>query len=160
MTASVLVLVSRRRLKGLGDDQFARCRPDGMIKDAMPTDLTVILQHRPGELARLGEITGEAGVSIRGLAAFTGVGRGVVHLLLDDDTVARAREALERAGMGVADQREVLVADIEDRPGALGELARQLAEANINVELAYTTFGGVKVVIASDDLPSARSTLA
>jgi hypothetical protein len=126
----------------------------------MPTDLTVILEHRPGELARLGEITGEAGVSIRGLAAFTGEGRGVVHLLLDDDTVARAREALERAGMGVADQREVLVADIEDRPGALGELARQLAEANINVELAYTTFGGVRVVIASDDLASARSALA
>ena len=126
----------------------------------MPTDLTVILEHRPGELARLGEITGEAGVSIRGLAAFTGEGRGVVHLLLDDDTVARAREALERAGMGVADQREVLVADVEDRPGALGELARQLAEANINVELAYTTFGGVKVVIASDDLASARSALA
>ena len=126
----------------------------------MPTDLTVILEHRPGELARLGEITGEAGVSIRGLAAFTGEGRGVVHLLLDDDTVARAREALERAGMGVADQREVLVADIEDRPGALGELARQLAEAHINVELAYTTFGGVKVVIASDDLASARSALA
>ena len=125
----------------------------------MPTDLTVILEHRPGELARLGEITGEAGVSIRGLAAFTGEGRGVVHLLLDDDTVARAREALERAGMGVADQREVLVADMEDRPGALGELARQLAEANINVELAYTTFGGVKVVIASDDLASARSAL-
>jgi hypothetical protein len=126
----------------------------------MPTDLTVILEHRPGELARLGEITGEAGVSIRGLAAFTGEGRGVVHLLLDDDTVARAREALEQAGMGVADQREVLVADIEDRPGALGELARQLAEANINVELAYTTFGGVKVVIVSDDLASARSALA
>ena len=126
----------------------------------MPTDLTVILEHRPGELARLGEITGEAGVSIRGLAAFTGEGRGVVHLLLDDDTVARAREALERAGMGVADQREVLVADIEDRPGALGELARRLAEANINVELAYTTFGGVKVVIASDDLASARFALA
>ena len=126
----------------------------------MPTDLTVILEHRPGELARLGEITGEAGVSIRGLAAFTGEGRGVVHLLLDDDTVARAREALERAGMGVADQRKVLVADIEDRPGALGELARQLAEANINFELAYTTFGGVRVVIASDDLASARSALA
>ena len=126
----------------------------------MPTDLTVILEHRPGELARLGEITGEAGVSIRGLAAFTGEGRGVVHLLLDDDTVTRAREALERAWMGVADQREVLVADMEDRPGALGELARQLAEANINVELAYTTFGGVKVVIASDDLASARSALA
>jgi hypothetical protein len=50
----------------------------------MPTDRTVILEHRPGELARLGEVAGEAGVSIRGLAAFTGEGSGVVHLLLDD----------------------------------------------------------------------------
>jgi hypothetical protein len=125
----------------------------------MPTDLTVILEHRPGELARLGEITGEAGVSIRGLAAFTGEGRGVVHLLLDDQAVARCREVLEGAGMGIADQREVLVAAIEDRPGALGELTRQLAEANVNIELAYTTFGGVKVVIVTDDLTSARAAL-
>jgi len=44
---------------------------------------------RPGELARLGEVTGEAGVTIHGLAAFTGEGRGVVHVLLDDDAVNR-----------------------------------------------------------------------
>ena len=72
-----------------------------------------------GGLARLGEITGEVGVSIRGLAAFTGEGRGVVHLLLDDQAVARRREALERAGMGIADQREVLVVDIVIGPAPL-----------------------------------------
>ena len=38
----------------------------GKIEYAMPTDLTVILEHRPGELARLAEITGEAGVTIHG----------------------------------------------------------------------------------------------
>ena len=119
----------------------------------------MILEHQPGELARLGEITGEVGVNIRGFAAFTGEGRGVVHVLLDDQAVTRCREALERAGMGVADQREVLVVDIEDRPGALGELTRQLAEANVNIELAYTTFGAVRVVIATDDLKSARAAL-
>jgi hypothetical protein len=125
----------------------------------MPTDLTVILEHQPGELARLAEITGEVGLSIRGLAAFTGEGRGVVHLLLDDEVVARCREALEQTGIGIADQREVLVVDIEDRPGALGELARRLADANVNVELAYTIFGGIKIVIATDDLQSARAVL-
>ena len=82
----------------------------------MPTDLTVILEHRPGELARLGEVTGEAGVSIRGLAAFTGEVRGVVHVLLDDRAVARCRAALERAGIGIADEREVLVVEVQDRP--------------------------------------------
>lgn len=102
---------------------------------------------------------GEAGVSIRALAAFTGEGRGVVHLLLDDEAVAGCRAALERAETGIADVREVLVVEIEDRPGALGELSRQLADANVNVDLAYTTFGGVKIVIATDDLESARAAL-
>jgi hypothetical protein len=42
---------------------------------------------------------------------------------------------------------------------ALFELTRQLADANVNVELAYTTFGGVKIVIATDDLECARAAL-
>ena len=125
----------------------------------MPTDLTVVLQDRPGELARLGEIIAEAGVNIRGLAAFTGEGRGIIHVLVDDDAVARATDGLRRAGMGVADEREVLVVDVADRPGSLGELARELSEANVNVDLAYTTFGGVKLVIATDDIESARAVL-
>jgi hypothetical protein len=125
----------------------------------MPTDLTVILSDEPGELARLGEITGAAGVNIRGLAAFTGDGRGVIHILIDDDVVDRAREELDDAGIGVADEREVLVVDIQDRPGSLGELARELSAANVNIDLAYTTFGGVKLVIATDDLENARAAL-
>jgi hypothetical protein len=125
----------------------------------MAIDLTIILRDRPGELAWLGEVTGAAGVNIQGLAAFTGEGRGVIHVLVNDDTAARAVEALEGAGMGIADQREVLVVDVADRPGSLGELARQLAEANVNIDLAYTTFGGVKIVIATDDLDNARAAL-
>jgi hypothetical protein len=125
----------------------------------MPTDLTVILSDEPGELARLGEVTGAAGVNIRGLAAFTGEGRGFIHILIDDDVVARARVELDDAGIGVADEREVLVVDIQDRPGSLGELARELSEANVNIDLAYTTFGGVKLVIATDDLENARAAL-
>src|SRR2546421_8756596 len=126
----------------------------------MPKDLTVILQDRPGELARLGQATGEAGVNIHGMCAFTGEGRGVIHLLFDDDQAAMARQALQEAGMGIGDEREALVIDIEDRPGTLGELARSLSEVSVNIELAYTTFGGVRVVIVTDDIDSARAALA
>lgn len=126
----------------------------------MPTDLTVILHDKPGELARVGEVTGEAGVHIRGMAAFTGEGRGVVHVLVDDGEVARAVAALKSAHLRVADEREVLVVDLNDRPGSLGELARELAEANVNVELAYPTFTREELVVATDDMQSARDALA
>jgi hypothetical protein len=126
----------------------------------VPTDLTVVLRDEPGELARLGASTGAAGINIEGMCAFTGEGRGLIHVLIADETVRRAVSALEEAGLGVVDEREVLVVDIEDRPGSLGELARELAEANVNIELLYTTFGGVRVVIATDDMDSARAALA
>ena len=127
----------------------------------MATDLTIVLQDRPGELARLGEATGRAGVNILGMCALTGEGRGYIHILVDDAKASVAHEALEADGMGVADEREAIVIDVEDRPGTLGEAARTLAEANVNIELAYTTFGdGARLVVVTDDLESARAALA
>jgi hypothetical protein len=122
-------------------------------------DLTLILDDTPGQLARIGEVLGDASVNIRGLAAFTGEGRGLIHVLVEDDTAADAREALKAAKLGVADEREVLLIDVVDRPGTLGELTRQLAAANVNIDLAYTTFSGGKIVIATEDLESARAAL-
>ncbi|HEX2435690.1 MAG TPA: hypothetical protein VHI76_03470 [Solirubrobacterales bacterium] len=119
----------------------------------------MILEDRPGELARLGELTGQIGVNILGMCALTGEGKGYIHLLVADEKAAAARTALEDAGMGVADAREVLVVDIEDRPGTLGEMARRFADASVNIELAYTTFGGVRLVVATDDLDAARAAL-
>lgn len=126
----------------------------------MPTDLEVVLTDAPGQLAKLGQAMGAAGVNIHGMCAFTGEGRGIIHVLVDDGVAGRAVIALEHEGMGVADQREVLVVDVEDRPGSLGELALELAEAGVNIELLYTTYGGVKLVIATDDLESAQAALA
>jgi hypothetical protein len=126
----------------------------------MATNLTIVLNDEPGQLATLGGATGAAGVNIEGMCAFTGEGRGIIHLLIADEAVQRAVAALMDAGMGIADQREVLVVDVADRPGSLGELARELASAGVNIELLYTTFGGIKVVIATDDLESARAALS
>ena len=62
----------------------------------MPKDLTVVLQDRPGELARLGQATGEAGVNILGMCAFTGEGRGIIHILVDDEQASVARRGAWR----------------------------------------------------------------
>jgi hypothetical protein len=125
----------------------------------MPTDLTVILHDKPGELARVGEVAGSAGVHIRGLAAFSGDGHGVIHVLVDDADVTSAVAALKAEHMKVADQREVLVVELDGGTGSLAEIARELAEAGVNVELAYSVFGG-SVVVATDDMRSAREALA
>jgi len=131
----------------------------GCTIEVMAYDLTLIFDDRPGELARLGEAAGAAGVNIEGLAAFTGEGKGVVHVLVEDDHLERIRDALTHVGMSVADEREVFVVGIADEPGALGEVARRLADANVNIDLAYTTFGGVRLVFSTDDVRLAREAL-
>ena len=126
----------------------------------MAYDVTVILDDRPGELARLGEVAGAAGVNLDGFAAFTGEGKGVVHVLVADESLEALREAFAAAEMGVADEREVFVVNVADEPGALGDVARRLADASVNVDLAYTTFGGVRLVFGTDDVRSAREVLS
>ena len=123
----------------------------------MATNLTVILRDRPGELAALGEAMGRAGINMLGMSALTGEGRGVINVLVEDAEVARA--ALEAADLGIADEREALVVDVHDKPGTLGELARQFADAGVNIELLYSTFSGVRVAILTDDMASARRAL-
>jgi hypothetical protein len=66
---------------------------------------------------------------------------------------------LDEAGLEVSDERDVLVIDLEDRPGSLGEVARRLADAGVNVDLMYATWPGIRVVIGADDLERARDAL-
>jgi hypothetical protein len=87
-------------------------------------DLTLTLENRPGRLADLGDVTGRAGVNVEGVCGTTGGGQGVIHILVEDAAATRA--ALSEAGIEVSDERDVLVVDIEDRPGTMGEVARRI----------------------------------
>ncbi len=117
----------------------------------MATDLTVMLEDRPGELARVGEALSGAGINIDGFAASTEGGRGQVHLLVED--AAAARQALEGAGIQVTTEREMVKVAVQERPGELGRVARALADAGVNIELAYVHENGLALGV--DDVEKA-----
>ena len=124
----------------------------------MPTDLTLYLDDQPGELARVGDVLGEAGANIEGLCAVTsGGGQAAVHILVQDPTPAF--EALERAGIRIAAEEEVIILEMEDRPGSLGEVASKLGKADVNLTTAYLATN-TRLVLAADDLAAAKSALA
>ncbi len=122
----------------------------------MAKDLTVILEDRPGTLADMGEALGKAGINIDGLCGFPCEGKGVIHLLVENG--AGARRALEEGGLEVSGERDVLILDIEDRPGAFGDMARKIANAGVNVDLAYLATK-TRLVIGADDLGMVQSAL-
>jgi hypothetical protein len=122
----------------------------------MTKDLTVILEDRLGELARVGEALGKAGMNIEGICGVTAEGRGIVHILVQD--ALKARRALEANRLQVSGELDVLVLEIEDRPSVLGNIARRLASAGVNIHLAYLATS-TRLVIGADDLEKARSAL-
>ena len=124
----------------------------------MATDLTLYLDDQPGELARVGDVLGEAGANIEGLCAITGAGGlAEVHILVQDPTPAF--EALQRAGIKIIAEEEVIVLPVEDRPGTLGEVARKLGSADVNLTTAYLATN-TRLVLAADNLAAAKSALA
>lgn len=122
----------------------------------MRKDLVVIPDDTPGQLARLGEVLGAADINIEAISAFTGQGKGIVHVLVDraDDAV----EVLAAAGIEVRAARRVVVVPLPDEPGHLGASCRTLAEADINIDQAYIAAGS-KLVIVCDDVDRAKQLL-
>jgi hypothetical protein len=114
-------------------------------------EFTVILPDQPGNLARLGRALGDARVNIEAFQAYTANGEGVVRFV-PADSVGAAR-ALDAGGFRHT-SREVLVVDVLDQPGALGDVALVMATAGINIDAAYVTTRG-HVVLGVDDLAGA-----
>jgi hypothetical protein len=124
----------------------------------MATDLTLYLDDQPGELARVGDVLGKAGANIAGLCALTtGGGQAEVHILVHDATPAF--EALEGAGIEIISEQEVIVLDMEDRPGALGDVAQRLGNAKVNLTTVYLATN-TRLVLGADNLAEARAALS
>ena len=62
-------------------------------------DLVIRLENRPGALAEMGEVLGNAGVSVEGGGCFVVDGKGIAHFLFEDTVIAR--KALEENGIEI-----------------------------------------------------------
>ena len=118
-------------------------------------DLTIALDNRPGALAEMGEALGKAGVSVEGGGAWVIGGKGVAHFLFKDGSAAR--KALEINGIKVLAEREVVVQRLKQAvPGQLGQLARRMGDAGINIEVMYSDHEN-QLILVVDDIEKARA---
>ena len=123
-------------------------------------DIAVILENRPGALADMGEVLGKNGINMEGLCGIPLKDKAVVHILVEDETVARF--VLEEAGFEISGVREVIVQDIGNiagKPGTGGKMARKIGNFGVNIDLIYFAERN-KLVIGVDDIERARVALA
>jgi hypothetical protein len=100
------------------------------------TQIVVPLANKPGALAQLCSILGKAGVNITGLLAPEIRGRGKVRVLVDNPD--KAKDALKEAKIRFSEE-DVIAVELDNRSGALGEVAEKLAQSKINIKFAYAT---------------------
>ena len=69
-----------------------------------------------------------------------------------------ARHSLAISHLAVTREREVVVIDVEDRPGVLADLTRRIAKAGVDLELVYVATQN-RVVFGAGDLAALRAAL-
>src|SRR5438445_11042198 len=93
-------------------------------------DLAIDLgQDRPGTIAKAFDAIAKTNINIDGYCA---TGEGTLHVLTKDPEATR--RAVEGAGFKVREARDVVVADVADRPGTAAQIFRQIADAEGNVD--------------------------
>lgn len=123
----------------------------------MATDLVIDIENSPGALAEVAAAISDAGVNI---AAATCIGTGdraELHILVKH--AEAARHSLAISHVAVTREREVVVVDVEDRPGVLADLTRKIARAGVDLDLVYVATQN-RVVFGAADLDGLRAAVA
>jgi hypothetical protein len=102
------------------------------------TQLVISGKSRPGVMAQVASVLGSAGVNIKAFSApeVIGTGTGKLRLLVAD--LDGARRALKAAKIKFGEETALLLS-LENKPGALNEVADLLTGARINIKCGYCT---------------------
>ena len=100
----------------------------------MAYHLSIFVVNEPGKLEKITRVLSESGLNIRAVSMASTGEHGVIRVLVNDPD--RGCAALKEARFTVT-KRRILVAMIDDRPGAMHELLVTLTTARINVEDCY-----------------------
>lgn len=122
----------------------------------MAFDLVIDIENSPGALARVAAAISDAGVNIAAATCIGSGERAELHILVPH--AGAARHSLAISNLAVTREREVVVIDVEDRPGVLADLTRKIAWAGINLDLVYVATQN-RVVFGAADIDALRAAL-
>src|SRR4051812_11896263 len=122
----------------------------------MAFDLAIDIENAPGALAQVAAAISDAGVNIAAATCVGAADRAELHVLVPH--AEAAKHSLAISGIVVTREREVVVVDVEDRPGVLADLTRQIARAGVDLDLVYVATRN-RVVFGSADLDALKAAL-
>ena len=122
----------------------------------MAVDLIIDVDNTPGALAEVAAAISDAGVNIAAATCIGSGDRAELHILVPH--AGAARHALAISHLAVSREREVVVVDVQDRPGVLADLTRKVARAGVDLDLVYVATRN-RIVFGAADLDALRAAL-
>lgn len=98
--------------------------------------LSVFMENKPGRLSHICNTLAEAQINIFAMSVHDTVDHAIVRLIVDHPT--KALVILEEEGVYTITQ-DVVVIEIDNKPGIISTIAKKLFRADINIEYAYCT---------------------
>jgi len=127
----------------------------------MTYQVSIFLENKLGHLEKVTAVLKAADINIRSLHLnHTANGWGILNLVVSNPELAY--KLLNENGMSAA-LREIVVVKMEDRPGGLDELLKEIVKAGVNFTNAYGRVvndgDSAFFVIDVQDIPDARTNL-
>ena len=122
----------------------------------MAVDLVIDIENTPGALSEAAAAISDAGVNIAAATCIGAGERAELHILVPH--AEAARHSLAISHVAVTRGREVVVVDVQDRPGVLADLTRKIAKAGVDLDLVYVATRN-RVVFGAADLDGLRAAL-
>lgn len=121
------------------------------------TEIFVILENRPSTLGELCSYLAENKINIEAIGVF----QDTAKLYVQNPT--RAMKLLTKLNYSV-ELRDVIRVDLENRPGALAEIATKLGNKGVNIEYCYGTLSKkgnlISVILDVSDIDRSLEVLA
>jgi hypothetical protein len=105
-----------------------------MCKAKIVKQLNVVTQDSPGMLAEVSTVIASEGINIDAICAYGIEGKATFYIITNDNT--KAKQTLSSKGWDVKEE-EVVMLDLENKPGSLENVSSKLKVKNVNLKYCY-----------------------
>ena len=123
--------------------------------------ISVFMENKPGTMSKVTDALGNSGIDGRAASLADTQDFGILRMIVSDTD--KAVKALAESGY-VASVCDVFAAEVPDRPGAMTELMKKVAETGLNLEYMYAFVSpetkDAYIVLRIKDIESAEKALS
>jgi hypothetical protein len=127
-----------------------------MLKSAsMKKEIFLTVVNKPGMLNTITAYLANRGINIEGVVGLGIKDKDTAIILMVVDDTRRALDALKEGDIGYAVERDAVMLEIRNRPGALLSITKILAQLEINIDHIYATKSSAdapaRVILSTND---------